>query len=249
MQRASRGMSCRRTFLQRCTHGPVAASFEACHPWRWLVFEVARSPASPSASVRRWPFGQSRLAVRRHRRQLHGLRCLGACRDLLNPVTPPPHLGLAFGVLAEPSGARSPRGGRILPLLELRPCDGPSPDGPVNVHSRRIETLLRPTVATPPVSLRPRGFSPPRRFPPFTASGMSQPVPGLGFARFRADRSSKPKLLGLCPSSPLARHPAKVSSSSAAVPHRCGLLPSCRSSPARPRGRARASLRPRPKTR
>jgi hypothetical protein len=120
----------------------------------------------------------------------------------------------------------------VLPLLELRPCDGPSPDGPVNVHSRRIETLLRPTVATPPVSLRPRGFSPPRRFPPFTASGMSQPVPGLGFARFRADRSSKPKLLGLYPSSPLARHPAKVSSSSAAVPHRCGLLPSCRSSPA-----------------
>lgn len=30
---------------------------------------------------------------------------------------------------------------------------------------------------------------------------------------------------------PVAHHPAKVSSSSAAVPHHCGLLPSCRSSP------------------
>ena len=59
---------------------------------------------------------------------------------------------------------------------------------------------------------------------------------GSGFARFSAGRSSKPKLLGPGPSSPLALHPAKVCSSSAAVPHRCGLLPSCR------------SFRPRPKT-
>jgi len=63
--------------------------------------------------------------------------------------------------------------------------DSPSPDGLVNVHSRRTEILHRPTAATPPVSLRPRGFSPPRRFPPFTTSGMLQPVPGLGSPGFR----------------------------------------------------------------
>jgi hypothetical protein len=40
---------------------------------------------------------------------------------LSNPVTPPPHLGLAFGVLAEPSGICSSFDARTLPLLELRP--------------------------------------------------------------------------------------------------------------------------------
>lgn len=86
--------------------------------------------------------------------------------------------------------------------------------------------------------------SPPRRFPPFTAPGMLQPVPGLGSPGFFRVRSSKPKLLGPGPVPPLALHPAKVSSSSAAVPHRCGLLPSCRSSLRRPRGRLRFAPTP-----
>jgi hypothetical protein len=60
----------------------------------------------------------------------------------------------------------------------------PSPDVTVNVYSRRSGDLLRPTVATPSVSLRPRGFSPPRRLLPFTAPGMLQPVPGLGSPGF-----------------------------------------------------------------
>jgi len=55
----------------------------ACHPWRWLMFEVARLPAPPCAPVRRWPFGHSRLAIRRHQRWLHGLGCQGARRDPL----------------------------------------------------------------------------------------------------------------------------------------------------------------------
>jgi hypothetical protein len=37
----------RRTFLQRFLQGSVAAPFEADHPWRRLMFEVARSPACP----------------------------------------------------------------------------------------------------------------------------------------------------------------------------------------------------------
>jgi hypothetical protein len=41
-------------------------------------------------------------------------------------------------------------------------------------------------------------------------------------------------LFGSGAGDPVAHHPAKVSSSSAAVPHRCGLLPSCRSSPLAP---------------
>lgn len=46
-------------------------------------------------------------------------------------------------------------------------------------------------------------------------------------------RSSKflAVLFGSGAGGPVAHHPAKVSSSSAAVPHHCGLLPSCRSSP------------------
>jgi hypothetical protein len=40
---------------------------------------------------------------------------------LSNPGHAASHLGLAFGVPAEPSRIRSPRGARTLPLLELRP--------------------------------------------------------------------------------------------------------------------------------
>lgn len=68
----------------------------------------------------------------------------------------------------------------------------PSPDVPVNVYSQRSEDLFRPMVATPPVSLRPRGFSPPRQLLPFTAPGMLQPVPGMGSPGFPLGRSSRP---------------------------------------------------------
>jgi len=110
----------RRTFLQRCEQGPVAASVEACHPWRRLVFEVARSPASPSALVRRWPFGRSRRAVRRHRRQLHGLSAWA--RAGIFGIPPRRLLTLASPSAFSPSRAGSaPLSGWILPLLELRP--------------------------------------------------------------------------------------------------------------------------------
>jgi hypothetical protein len=119
----------------------------------------------------------------------------------------------------------------------------------VNVYSQRSEDLLRPMAATPPVSLRPRGFSPPRQLLPFTAPGMLQPVPGMGSPGFPKGHSSRPDGLSERVRGPHWRfHPAKVCSSSAAVPHRCGLLPSCRSSPRRPRDH-RASLRPRLATR
>jgi hypothetical protein len=68
----------------------------------------------------------------------------------------------------------------------------PSPDVPVNVYSQRSEDLLRPMAATPSVSLRPRGFSPPRQLLPFTAPGMLQPVPGVGSPGFPLGRSSRP---------------------------------------------------------
>jgi hypothetical protein len=184
----------RRTFLQRFSQGPVAAPRGACHPWRRLVFEVARSPASPLAPVRRWPFGRSRRAVHRHRRQLHGLWMPGhAPRPSRVPVASPPHLGLAFGVLAEPS-----RVGPHLAVLASPSSPGtsslavvPAPDVPVNVHSRRSPSFGR-RMPLRRFALRPRGFSPPRRFPPFTAPGMLQPVPGLGSPGFcRVGRRSR----------------------------------------------------------
>jgi len=228
MQRASRGMSVRRTFLQRFLQGPVAAPSGACHPWRWLVFEVARSPASPSAPVRRWPFGRSRLAVRRHRRSFTVSMLWARAGILSNHGHAASHLGLAFGVLAEPSRICSPFGSRdpASPGTSSL-ADVPSPDGPVNVHSRRTNPPSVDGCHT--VDLAPSSWF-------FTTSTVSAvhgfrhvaAGTGSGFARFRSGRSSKPKLLGPGPSSPLAHHPAKFCSSSAAVPHRCGLLPSCR---------------------
>jgi hypothetical protein len=94
----------RRTFLQRCSQGPVAASVEACHPWRWLGVRgraVSRLPQRTRPSL---AFRTFRLAVHRHRRQLHGLDAPGACRDLWNPVTPPP-------TLASPSAFSPSRAG------------------------------------------------------------------------------------------------------------------------------------------
>jgi hypothetical protein len=102
-------------------------------------------------------------------------------------------------------------------------ADGPSPDGPVNVHSRRT---------SPPSAdgCHTAGLAPPSWF--LTTSTVSAvhgsrhvaAGTGSGFARFRSGRSWEPKLLGPGPSSPLAHHPAKVCSSSAAVPHHCGLF-------------------------
>lgn len=120
-------------------------------------------------------------------------------------------LHLAFGVLAEPSRSlHSRRSSRPSSPGTSSLAGCPSPDGTANVHSQRSEDLLRSVGATPPISLRPRGFSPPRRLPPFAGSGMLQPVPGLGSPGFPPGRSSKPKLLGTGPGSSLALTPAKV---------------------------------------
>lgn len=60
----------------------------------------------------------------------------------------------------------------------------------------------------------------------------------------RSDRPPERSFgLGSCAGVPVARHPAKVSSSSAAVPHHCGLLPSCRSSPPVTRAFARVPVK------
>jgi len=246
----------RRTFLQRFVQVPVDILSDvppvALADVRGRA--VTRLPWSP---VRSWPFGRSRLAVRRLRRQLHGLMP-GRVPDFLRPPSHRlpswprlrrSHRAEQIFVLVPPR--RSERSGALRSsspgTSSLAGC--PPPDGPVRVYSRRSEDLLRPMVATPSVSLRPRGFSPPRRLLPRTASGMLQPVPGVGSPGFPLGRSSRPCGLWERVLGPRWRfHPAKVFSSSAAVPHRCGLLPSCRSSPRRPRGH-RASLRPRLATR
>jgi len=143
--------------------------------------------------------------------QLHGLDAPGARRDPLESRCAASHLGLAFGVLAEPSWIRSPFGScdPASPGTSSL-ADGPSPDGPVNVHSRRTSPPSVDGCHT--VDLAPSSWF-------FTTSTVSAvhgfrhvaAGTGSGFARFWSGRSSKPKLLGPGPSSPLARHPAKFS--------------------------------------
>jgi len=145
--------------------------------------------------------------------------------------------------LASPSASSPSRAGSAHlsmrePCLSWNfvPCRGPI--------SRCLRERLLPEDRDPPSAdgRHTVGHAPPSWF--FTTSTASSvhgsrhvaAGTGSGFARFSPGRSSKPKLLGPGPGSPLALHPAKVCSSSAAVPHRCGLLPSCR------------SFRPRPKT-
>jgi hypothetical protein len=68
--------------------------------------------------------------------------------------------------------------------------------------------------------------------------------PGVPRIVRRSDRPPERSFgLGSCAGVPVARHPAKVSSSSAAVPHHCGLLPSCRSSPPVTRAFARVPVK------
>jgi hypothetical protein len=182
----------RRTFLQRFSQGPVDAPRGARHPWRWLMFEVARLPASPGhpsvvglsdAPVLLFVVADGSFAV----------WCQGACRVSLEVPSHrlPPWPRLRRSRRAEPPVPAFRRSRASSPgTSSLAGC--PSPDVAVNVYSRRSGDLLRPTDATPPVSLRPRGFSPPRRFLPFTVSGMLQPVPGLGSPGFaRIGRRSR----------------------------------------------------------
>ena len=87
---------------------------------------------------------------------------------------------------------------------------GPSPDVPVNVHSRSVPENL-PSAD----GCQATGLAPPSWFLTTSAASSvhgSRHVAagtGSGFARFRADRSSKPKLLGPGPSSPLALPPCE----------------------------------------
>jgi hypothetical protein len=79
------------------------ALFRARHPWRWLVFEVARSPAHPSV------VGLSDdpvllFAVTGGSFTVFDARARAGI--LSNPNHAASHLGLAFGVPAEPSRIR-----------------------------------------------------------------------------------------------------------------------------------------------
>jgi hypothetical protein len=200
------------------------------------MFEVARSPACPSAPVRRWPFGHSRLAIHRHRRQLHGLSMPGRVPRLFRIPS------RRLLTLASPSAFSPSRAGSAhLPMGEpclswnFVPCCGPIFRCP---RERPLPEDRNPPSAD---GCHTVGHAPSSWF--FTTSTVSSvhelrhvaAGTGSGFARFSPGRSSKPKLLGPGPSSPLALHPAKVCSSSVAVPHRCGLLPSCRSFRLRPK--------------
>jgi hypothetical protein len=125
------------------------------------------------------------------------------------------------------------------PLFRVSP--GTSP--PARRRSRSVSPRLVRSLRfgrEMPLSRRvpPSWFLPPRRFAPFPASSMSQLAPDLGFARLIPRRSlvlrglSTPFHLGPCAGGSCAPCPSKGCSSSVAVPHHCGLLPSCRSSPA-----------------
>jgi len=194
---------------------------------------VARLPSAP---VRRWPSGRARLAVRRHRRQLHGLDAWARAEISSIPSRRlPPWPRLRRSRRAEPDPTTS-RCSRSCLSWNFVPCRGP-------ISRCLRERPLREDRDPPSADgCHTAGLDPSSWF--FTTSTVSSvhelrhvaAGTGSGFARFRSGRSSEPKLVGPGPMSPLAHHPSKGSSSSVAVPHRCGLLPSCR------------SFRPRPKT-
>ena len=103
----------------------------------------------------------------------------------------------------------------------------PSSDVPARVHSPRACARVRTTMCRPRFTFRPCGISPLRRFPPqrrFRAYCI--PVSDMGFAGFLGSRRRRPKPTRTRSTFPPALHPSKVCSSSVAVPHRWGLLPS-----------------------
>jgi hypothetical protein len=111
----------------------------ALHPWRWLMIEVARLPASP---VHLSVVGLSDVPVLPFVVTDGSFTVLvsGRMPESFDPVTPP--LILASPSASSPSraGHFAPCGTRDLPLLKLRPGDRPSPDGPVNVYSQSPRT-------------------------------------------------------------------------------------------------------------
>jgi hypothetical protein len=103
----------------------------------------------------------------------------------------------------------------------------PSSDVPARVHSPRARARVRTAVCRPQFTFRPCGISPLRRFTPqrrFRACCI--PVADMGFAGFQGSRRRRPKATRTRSTFPPALHPSKVCSSSVAVPHRWGLLPS-----------------------
>jgi hypothetical protein len=231
----------RRTFLQRIEPGPVDAPVRRLERATRGVGWCSRSRGRPPLPWHPSVVGLSDSPVLLFAVTGGSFTVLDArarAEALSSPGHAASHLGLAFGVPAEPSRIRPPHGARdpaspgtsslfgwpISRCPRERPLQGirrlPSADGCHSVgHAPSSWFSTTSTVSSVHGSRR-------------VAAGT-----GSGFARFRPGRSSKPKLLGPGPASPLARHPAKVCSSSAAVPHHCGLLPSCRSSPARSRDR------------
>jgi hypothetical protein len=95
-------------------------------------------------------------------------RCLGGMTELTTPRTTSSRI-LAFEVPVSGSArTRTARGhAHRTPLLGF--VSPPPPTCPACVHSHDLERPLRPEDANPPVTFRPRGFSPPRRLPPHTS--------------------------------------------------------------------------------
>jgi hypothetical protein len=181
----------------------------------------------------RWSFAASRLALRRHRRELHGLDPIGAPAG---PFGPADRL-LTFRALHSSRSASAFR----LPGTELEHPGGAPPLVTSSVCA------LPPT--SPPPSADPAhrwtfGTSPPGfgsrsalvvshhldGFLRRTAPGMLQPVPDLGFAGLHQGRSS-PAEAGSdrVPDSLRRAHPSKASFLADSRTASLRPLPSCRS--------------------
>jgi len=199
----------RRTFLQRFVQDPVVILADvpplALADVRGRA--VARLPWSP---VRRWPFGRSRLAVRRLRRQLHGLDARARAGLLSSSVTPPP-------ILASPS-AFSPSRADLRALADLPiflswifvPCWMPISRCP---RDRLLPEIRRPLSAD---GCHAIGLAPPSWFLTTSAASSvhgSRHVAagtGCGFARFsHGSLVQALRSVGAGPGSPLALPPCE----------------------------------------
>jgi hypothetical protein len=92
----------------------------------------------------------------------------------------------------------------------------------------RGRDLLWADGANHQLTFRPRGFSPPRRLTPCTfLRACCIPLPIMGFDAFRTAHA-RAEARSLDTRSNTAGYPSKSSPPTVAVPHHCGLLPSCR---------------------
>lgn len=190
----------------------------------------AREPKLASLLVAaRWPL-QHPSCRHRHRCRLHRPK-QSVCR-LVDRIERPSRASLTFDAphtelipgIPEGTVAGTCWTGRSS-SREIVRC--PSSDVLARVHSPRAYARVRTAVCRPRFSFRPCGISPLRRFPPQRKiRACCIPVPDMGFAGLQGSRRHHPKANRTRSSFPPALHPSKVCSSSVAVPHRWGLLPS-----------------------